>query len=75
MIPMDALMVVACIDKFHVLLFFSIDWRFVAIDFPGHGLSSHRSAGCFYPFTLYVADIRRVVEGLKTIRTILTNKL
>ncbi|ROL46461.1 Serine hydrolase-like protein [Anabarilius grahami] len=39
------------------------DWRFVAIDFPGHGLSSHRPDGCFYAFPLYVADVRRVVEG------------
>ncbi|XP_055060668.2 serine hydrolase-like protein [Misgurnus anguillicaudatus] len=41
------------------------DWRFVAIDFAGHGLSSHRAAGCFYLFTLYVADVRRVIEALQ----------
>uniref|UniRef100_A0A8C2G1B6 Serine hydrolase like n=2 Tax=Cyprinus carpio TaxID=7962 RepID=A0A8C2G1B6_CYPCA len=41
------------------------DWRFVAIDFPGHGLSSHRPDGCFYTFPLYVADVRRVVEALQ----------
>ncbi|KAF4118456.1 serine hydrolase-like protein [Onychostoma macrolepis] len=41
------------------------DWRFVAIDFPGHGLSSHRPDGCFYSFPLYVADVRRVVEALQ----------
>ncbi|XP_077102465.1 serine hydrolase-like protein [Siphateles boraxobius] len=41
------------------------DWRFVAIDFPGHGFSSHRPDGCFYTFPLYVADVRRVVEALQ----------
>uniref|UniRef100_A0A8C1FVK0 Serine hydrolase like n=1 Tax=Cyprinus carpio carpio TaxID=630221 RepID=A0A8C1FVK0_CYPCA len=41
------------------------DWRFVAIDFPGHGLSSHRPDGCLYTFPLYVADVRRVVEALQ----------
>ncbi|XP_026118909.1 serine hydrolase-like protein [Carassius auratus] len=41
------------------------DWRFVAIDFPGHGLSSHRPDGCFYNFPLYAADVRRVVEALQ----------
>nr|AAH44494.1 Serine hydrolase-like [Danio rerio] len=41
------------------------DWRFVAIDFPGHGLSSHRPDGCFYAFPFYVADVRRVVEALQ----------
>uniref|UniRef100_A0A673KJZ5 AB hydrolase-1 domain-containing protein n=1 Tax=Sinocyclocheilus rhinocerous TaxID=307959 RepID=A0A673KJZ5_9TELE len=44
---------------------FPKDWRFVAIDFPGHGLSSHRPDGCFYTFPLYVADVRRVVEALQ----------
>uniref|UniRef100_A0A8C1SQN8 Serine hydrolase like n=1 Tax=Cyprinus carpio TaxID=7962 RepID=A0A8C1SQN8_CYPCA len=41
------------------------DWRLVAIDFPGHGLSSHRPDGCLYTFPLYVADVRRVVEALQ----------
>lgn len=41
------------------------DCRFVAIDFPGHGLSSHRPDGCFYTFPFYVADVRRVVEALQ----------
>ncbi|XP_043100494.1 serine hydrolase-like protein [Puntigrus tetrazona] len=41
------------------------DCRFVAIDFPGHGFSSHRPDGCFYTFPLYVADVRRVVEALQ----------
>lgn len=60
--------------SFSLFFFFSTslsDWRFVAIDFPGHGLSSHRPDGCFYAFPLYVADVRRVVEGLKQLRTLL----
>jgi len=50
------------------------DWRFVAIDLPGHGFSSHRPDGCFYTFPLYVADVRRVVEGLKPLRAFVTNR-
>jgi pimeloyl-ACP methyl ester carboxylesterase len=37
----------------------------VAIDLPGHGLSSHRPPGTNQIFVNYLADIRRVVEGLK----------
>ncbi|XP_067297196.1 serine hydrolase-like protein [Pseudorasbora parva] len=51
---------------FHTLIpLLPKDWRFVAVDFPGHGLSSHRPDGCFYSFPLYLADIRRVVEALQ----------
>nr|XP_015215180.1 PREDICTED: serine hydrolase-like protein 2 [Lepisosteus oculatus] len=39
------------------------DCRCVAIDFPGHGLSTHRPAGVLYTFPAYVADMRRVIEG------------
>ena len=35
----------------------------VAIDLPGHGLSSHRPPGTNQIFVNYLADIRRVVEG------------
>ncbi|XP_053194706.1 serine hydrolase-like protein isoform X2 [Scomber japonicus] len=39
--------------------------RYVAVDLPGHGLSSHRPPGVFYSFSAYVADVRRVVNGLQ----------
>ncbi|XP_070838101.1 serine hydrolase-like protein [Chaetodon trifascialis] len=39
--------------------------RYVALDMAGHGLSSHRPPGVFYSFYAYVADIRRVVDGLQ----------
>uniref|UniRef100_A0A672TRR2 AB hydrolase-1 domain-containing protein n=1 Tax=Strigops habroptila TaxID=2489341 RepID=A0A672TRR2_STRHB len=32
---------------------------YVAMDFSGHGLSSHRPAGCPYHFLDYVSDVRR----------------
>ncbi|XP_066517305.1 serine hydrolase-like protein [Hoplias malabaricus] len=41
------------------------DWRCLAIDLPGHGLSSHRPAGAFYSFPYYVADMRRVIEAVQ----------
>uniref|UniRef100_A0A8C3TJL9 Serine hydrolase like 2 n=1 Tax=Catharus ustulatus TaxID=91951 RepID=A0A8C3TJL9_CATUS len=36
---------------------------YVAMDFSGHGLSSHRPAGCTYHFLDYVTDVRRVAAG------------
>ncbi|XP_040893029.1 serine hydrolase-like protein isoform X2 [Toxotes jaculatrix] len=39
--------------------------RYVAVDLPGHGRSSHRPPGVFYSFPTYVADVRRVVDGLQ----------
>uniref|UniRef100_A0A3B4YMT2 Serine hydrolase like n=1 Tax=Seriola lalandi dorsalis TaxID=1841481 RepID=A0A3B4YMT2_SERLL len=39
--------------------------RYVAVDLAGHGLSSHRPPGVFYSFSAYVADVRRVVDGLR----------
>ncbi|XP_022614362.1 serine hydrolase-like protein [Seriola dumerili] len=41
------------------------DCRYVAVDLAGHGLSSHRPPGVFYSFSAYVADVRRVVDGLR----------
>ncbi|NXQ30690.1 SERHL protein, partial [Alaudala cheleensis] len=38
---------------------------YVAIDFSGHGLSSHRPAGCPYHFLDYVTDVRRVAAALQ----------
>uniref|UniRef100_A0A8D0EYN9 AB hydrolase-1 domain-containing protein n=1 Tax=Strix occidentalis caurina TaxID=311401 RepID=A0A8D0EYN9_STROC len=39
------------------------DYYYVAMDFSGHGLSSHRPAGSPYHFLDYVTDVRRVVAG------------
>ncbi|XP_018520584.1 serine hydrolase-like protein isoform X1 [Lates calcarifer] len=39
--------------------------RYVAVDLAGHGRSSHRPPGVFYSFPAYVADVRRVVDGLQ----------
>ncbi|XP_036969288.1 serine hydrolase-like protein isoform X2 [Acanthopagrus latus] len=39
------------------------DGRYVAVDMPGHGLSSHRPPGVFYSFPAYVADVRRIVDS------------
>nr|XP_046267855.1 serine hydrolase-like protein isoform X1 [Scatophagus argus] len=39
--------------------------RYVMVDLAGHGLSSHRPPGVFYSFFAYVADVRRVVDGLQ----------
>ncbi|XP_046899668.1 serine hydrolase-like protein [Hypomesus transpacificus] len=41
------------------------DFRYVAVDMAGHGLSSHRPPGVFYSFPSYVADVRRVVDALQ----------
>ncbi|NXK92892.1 SEHL2 protein, partial [Formicarius rufipectus] len=41
------------------------DCYYVAMDFSGHGLSSHRPAGCPYHFLDYVTDVRRVVAALQ----------
>ncbi|XP_063740251.1 serine hydrolase-like protein isoform X2 [Eleginops maclovinus] len=39
--------------------------RYVAVDLAGHGLSSHRPAGVLYTFPAYLADVRRIVDGLQ----------
>ncbi|XP_065898940.1 serine hydrolase-like protein [Dysidea avara] len=49
-------------DKLLPLL--SPDLYIVAIDFPGHGLSSPRPAGAYYHFINMVADVKYVVDAL-----------
>ncbi|XP_055763274.1 serine hydrolase-like protein isoform X1 [Salvelinus fontinalis] len=41
------------------------EWKYVAVDMAGHGLSSHRPPGVFYSFPAYMADIRRVIGALQ----------
>ncbi|NWX39784.1 SEHL2 protein, partial [Steatornis caripensis] len=41
------------------------DCYYVAMDFSGHGLSSHRPAGCLYHLLDYVSDVRRVAAALQ----------
>ncbi|NXY57892.1 SEHL2 protein, partial [Callaeas wilsoni] len=38
---------------------------YVAMDFSGHGLSSHRPAGCSYHILDYVTDVCRVAAALQ----------
>ncbi|TFK07321.1 Serine hydrolase-like protein 2 [Platysternon megacephalum] len=45
------------------------DYYYMAMDFGGHGLSSHRPAGFPYHFLDYVSEIRRVTAGEQAGRT------
>ena len=44
--------------------FLPANCRFVAIDFPGHGNSSHRWPGMPYTISLYVIDVKNVLSQL-----------
>ncbi|KAH0616824.1 hypothetical protein JD844_028238 [Phrynosoma platyrhinos] len=39
------------------------DCYYMAIDFAGHGLSSHRPVGCPYYLIDHVSDVRRIAAG------------
>ena len=43
------------------------DLYIVAIDWPGHGLSSPRPAGAYYHLINMVADLKYVVDGEYTV--------
>lgn len=43
-----------------------VDLHWLAMDFPGHGLSQHRPASTLYHMTDYVADVRMVVDAMAT---------
>ncbi|KAF1496568.1 Serine hydrolase-like protein 2, partial [Aptenodytes patagonicus] len=47
------------------------DCYYVAMDFSGHGLSSHRPAGSPYHFLDYVTDVRRVAADITQCSTFL----
>jgi pimeloyl-ACP methyl ester carboxylesterase len=40
------------------------DFRVIAIDFPGHGLSSHLPDGIYFHFVDYVADVVNIIDYL-----------
>ncbi|MGF1720318.1 alpha/beta hydrolase [Vibrio kyushuensis] len=42
-----------------------------AIDLPGHGLSSHKGIGSFYPFHDYIDDLHQVLSTLSPNRLVL----
>lgn len=39
------------------------DYQFIAIDWAGHGLSSHRSSDAYYYFTDWVDDLYQLIES------------
>ncbi|CAL1601556.1 unnamed protein product [Knipowitschia caucasica] len=43
----------------------SKEFRYVAVDLAGHGLSSHHPPGVFYTLLSYVADVYRVIDYLQ----------
>ncbi|RYV01472.1 alpha/beta hydrolase [Shewanella sp. OPT22] len=52
-------------NTFLPLIEFLSDYRIIAIDFPGHGLSQHRQTGYPLHLTDYVFDLEQVIEHLK----------
>ncbi|NXL76103.1 SEHL2 protein, partial [Leptocoma aspasia] len=56
---------VLCGRAAHLILFPFQGCYYVAMDFSGHGLSSHRPAGCSYHFLDYVTDVCRVAAALQ----------
>lgn len=54
---------VLCSRAAHLITLSLSGCYYVAMDFSGHGLSSHRPAGCSYHFLDYVTDVRRVAAG------------
>lgn len=54
------------VDTFEPLVaLLSSVYRFVSVDFSGHGLSSHRPFGSIYGMSEFCSDVVRVVEHLK----------
>ncbi len=44
-----------------------LPWRVIAIDLPGHGHSTHKSAHHFYNFHDYIDDLHRILVKLKAV--------
>ncbi|WP_428771997.1 alpha/beta fold hydrolase [Vibrio sp.] len=47
------------------------DWHLCAIDLPGHGLSSHKPGGSFYPFHDYIDDLHQFLSALPASQVVL----
>lgn len=46
-------------------------WHLCAVDLPGHGLSSHKSVGSYYPFHDYIDDIHQLLLTISPNRLVL----
>lgn len=51
--------------SFEMMLPYLDDYHVVAIDFPGHGLSAHRSVDASYHFVEWIYDISQLIEKLQ----------
>jgi pimeloyl-ACP methyl ester carboxylesterase len=61
----------ASFDLLSPFLVDALEAHLIAIDLPGHGLSSHRSSGQFYVTVEYAANIVEVINELQWEKTIL----
>ena len=55
-------------NSFIPLMSFLKDYRVIAVDFPGHGLSQHRQHGYPLHLTDYVFDLEQVVKHIKQLQ-------
>ena len=54
------------VNSFNLIApFFAKHFYFIAVDFPGHGLSSHIPEGCHYHFVDGIAIVRDIIEALE----------
>ncbi|TGL61828.1 alpha/beta hydrolase [Leptospira ognonensis] len=51
-------------NSFEPLAHFFPDYRFIALDLPGHGKSSHKAEGTIYHFAEYTVEIISIAKAL-----------
>lgn len=51
-------------NSFEPLAPFFKDYRFISLDFPGHGKSSHKAENSFYYFNEYVLEVIAITKAL-----------